>query len=570
MTYAQAKIDLMLQDENLGTTGRQLIEHKELRLDDDTYDRFLDGPTCRRVAVVDFDPATGAPLPAPAKFIPGRSTPTRGRFITDTDHRDSPEFLAVNAFGTVFETIRMFEEPGALGRRVKWAFDGQQLLVVPRAGEWANAFYDRATRSLQFFWFNAGEDRIYTALSRDIVAHECGHALLDAVVPSLFDASTPESLAIHEGIADLVAVLMALRSGELRQQVLASNDNDIANATVFSSIAERFGAARPRPDEPHPHALRDLRNSNTMQSLRGSNPHTLSTVLSAVFYDFLIDMYDHLKQKLTMPSPQRPALGVDAAANRSLGSAAIIFRRLLLRGIDYLPPGDLTFADVARATLAADDAADPDGADDGKNQARQQLAQRFVDRGIVASLAELQTEAPAELSVAPEELADIRDSDWRAYRYVDKHREALRIPAGTTFRVLPRVDATKEVGVPVDGHYTTQRELLLKVSWDVVEDNGAKVLPAPKRRVRTGVTIAYRWKDGRVLACVGSNVTNDVQREARDEFLTKLFAGGHIKVVKVAAADAPPTGAADTEVRILGDVARITGTQRLLHIAAID
>ena len=52
-----------------------------------------------------------------------------------------------------------------------------------------------------------------------------------------------------------------------------------------------------------------------------------------------------------------------------------------------------------------------------------------------------------------------------------------------------------------------------------MEDNGAKVLPAPKRRVRTGVTIAYRWKDGKVLACVGSNVTNDVQREARDEFL---------------------------------------------------
>ena len=70
MTYAQAKIDLMLQDENLGTTGRQLIEYKELRLDDDTYDRFLDGPTCRRVAVVDFDPATGSPLPAPAKLDP--------------------------------------------------------------------------------------------------------------------------------------------------------------------------------------------------------------------------------------------------------------------------------------------------------------------------------------------------------------------------------------------------------------------------------------------------------------------------------------------------------------------
>ena len=73
-------------------------------------------------------------------------------------------------------------------------------------------------------WFNTpaeqhgGEtQRIYTALSRDIIAHECGHALLDAVVPSLYDSTTAESVAIHEGIADLVAVLMALRSQRLRQ-----------------------------------------------------------------------------------------------------------------------------------------------------------------------------------------------------------------------------------------------------------------------------------------------------------------------------------------------------------------
>ena len=35
-------------------------------------------------------------------------------------------------------------------------------------------------------------------------------------------------------------------------------------------------------------------------------------------------------------------------ANRALGTAQIVFRRFLLRGIDYLPPGELSFADVGR------------------------------------------------------------------------------------------------------------------------------------------------------------------------------------------------------------------------------
>ena len=114
--------------------------------------------------------------------------------------------------------------------------------------------------------------------------------------------------------------------------MLDKNNNDIANATVFSSIADRFGAARPRPDDPHPHALRDLRNDHTMQTVdTGSPPHELSTVLSAVFYDTLIDMFQH---GVTPPSPQQPELNVANAASRALGSAAIIFRRLLLRGID--------------------------------------------------------------------------------------------------------------------------------------------------------------------------------------------------------------------------------------------
>lgn len=70
--------------------------------------------------------------------------------------------------------------------RIRWAGrlpGGPQLLVVPRAGEWANAFYERESRSLQFFYFSpSGESRrIYTSHSQDIVAHETAHAILDGI-----------------------------------------------------------------------------------------------------------------------------------------------------------------------------------------------------------------------------------------------------------------------------------------------------------------------------------------------------------------------------------------------------
>ena len=124
----------------------------------------------------------------------------------------------------------MFEEDDALGRKLVWGFDGPQLLIIPRAGEWANAYYQRETRSLQFFFFDNPQqegDIVYTSLSRDIVSHETGHAILDGIAPNLYDAITPQALALHEGVADLTAALMAFRSGNLRKASLGQKDGGI-------------------------------------------------------------------------------------------------------------------------------------------------------------------------------------------------------------------------------------------------------------------------------------------------------------------------------------------------------
>lgn len=575
MADSVAEVELLIQDGTVDLTAADLgsardgRETKLLKLPEGRNDRFLDGPACRRIAVVDFDPATGAPLPPPATFVPSRpSRPMRGRFVYDGDPI-SPATIAVNAFGTVFQTVRMFEGPDALGREVDWAFDGEQLLVVPRAGEWANAFYDRQTRSLQFFWFpSTSGATVHTALSRDIVAHECGHALLDAVVPSLYDSSTPQSIAIHEAVADLVAVLMALDSGPLRTAVLARSGNRLGEANPFNGIAEEFGMARPGSDGMARRALRDLANRLTLDDLAGARPHVLSTLLSAIFYDTLSSIFAARHEaEIAKPAdetgaPTSPA----AAANRALGTAHVIFRRLLLRGIDYLPPGELSFADVGRATLAADRAARPDSdAGEGLLRQRRDFAQRFVDRRLVDTTEDLDSPAPRGLDVPATTVPQLLGSDWAAYEYVGRHRRRLGIPAGAPFTVLPRVDATKVIGPRRDGIAPTQRELVLKVAWDHVESSDAAVEGAPKRRVPTGATVALRWDDGRCLALVTSDVTSDLHRSDRDGLMRRLEEEG---LLDEGRDEAGPDGVVG--LRVYDGIANLTSTHRLLHLAGWD
>ncbi len=564
---ALAEVSLLIQDRSVVIPGKGTTEIKHLKLPDARTDRFMDGPATRRIAVVDFDPATGSPLGSLVPFQPYKpATPTRGRYrspgtggvVGPDGVDDSPSTLAINAFGTVFQTIRMFEAPGALGRQVQWAFGSDQLLIVPRAGQWANAFYDRRTRSLQFFWFDSDQGRIHTALSRDIVAHECGHALLDAVVPSLFDSLTPQSLAIHESVADLIAVLMALQSDALRRQVLIAGGFSIEGTNPFSMIAEQFGLARPAAEAGRGHALRELNNTDTLQTISNHEPHRLSTVLSAVFYDTLASIFEAQRARI-VSAAELAHLSEEAVANRALGGAQQIFARLLLRAIDYLPPGELSFADVGRAALAADLATDVEPPDADLRSARRALVRRFRDRRIISRFAELASPDPGPLDVPVAEVPELHESDWAAYRFVEQHRDTLGIPAGVPFTVLPRVDATKRV--PRRGaEPVLQRELLLKVAWSVVEPNSITSLGARHRRVPTGATVALRWDDGVALALVRSDATSDGHRRARDAMVRSLLAR-RLLVPEGSQFD----GGASW--RVSDGVAEFVNTQTLLHMA---
>ncbi len=120
--------------------------------------------------------------------------PRNGDFLFDQNSQPK-EFDAVHTFAVVRRVIDMYQR--ALTRvegdvyKVRWLFDGQ-LQVFPYAGEGPNAFYSREERCLKFLTMPANANRgpVLTARSFDVVAHETGHAVLDAIKPGYFTVAS--------------------------------------------------------------------------------------------------------------------------------------------------------------------------------------------------------------------------------------------------------------------------------------------------------------------------------------------------------------------------------------------
>ena len=519
---------------------------------------FLDGPVTRRVAVLDFDPATGDLVPG-ARYVPPAGGGKSGGYqLAESGDIYANDFNQVSVFATVLETMAMFEEPDALGRPLTWAFEAPQLLVVPRAGEWANAFYERESHSLQLFFISPDRPdrpKVYTSLSRDVVAHETAHAILDGIVPTLYNAITPQSLGLHEAIADLTALLISFRSRKLRESVLARTQGKLNDSTAFSAVAPEFALAR----DPGSGAkyLRNLFNQKTLdredRSLDADgvpnrvnryDPHALSEVLSGALYSVFVRIYDGLRTA----SP-------DWSSGKALFVAGERLKRMTLRALDYLPPGEISFADYGRALLASDQAGYP-----GEGEEREWLRQELVRRAVVADAGDLAVETnfdDARLqSYDPEALID---QDWAAYEFANRNRELLAIPPDVSFHVYPRLKSTKSYRRKKGSAEEEQiTELIFKVSWDEKEPSGLPAPHPPERQVRRGTTVAVDWKTRRVRARLTSDATPG-QRSDRDTLLRRMAGDGTLRletldgVLRVRAAarmlhiiESPATGAAPT------------------------
>lgn len=564
----KTRLPVMVQDPN--TTRFKNIEHVE-----DFFARgegyFLDGPVCERVAVLDFDEETGE-LRAGVPFVPkGRVLPhyeiTRQDGSKDYDI-NARDFQQVCVLGSILKTIYEFERPMVLGRRIGWAFDAPQLLVIPRAGEWANAFYERETHSLQFFHFPSAVDpqqTIFSCMSRDIVAHETAHAIIDGIAPDLYNALTPQSLAIHEAVADLTAVLLSMGSRSLRLAILRETDGSIMESTSFSSIAEEFGRGRDPLGEAE--YLRSLYNDKTLADVSKFRPHQLSEVLSGALYTVLVQMHETLKEGFAQTdefaTKKRPLY---KASFKSLAIAASRFRSMILRALDYLPPGDVSFADYGRAIIAADQGLLPQG-----EQERTWIKEEFVRRGIISQPSDLEVKMNFSYEpLARIDLESMVESDWVAYQFAHENREFLGIPQDVPFKVEPRHVATKAGLLRRPGQddiASKVHECLFKVSWTHTEENHVGRILPKKRRITVGTTLVIDFKEGNPVRALLTSDLSPTQKENRDALLRHLL---HEGLLRLGASGADAFGRKLQSVvhaESTNGFLNVEGTARMLHIA---
>lgn len=524
---------------------------------------MLDGPVMRRLAVVDIDP-TNAALRPPARLQkPARKGGYLRYRIADPTDPESDGFRAVSAFSTVLRTMLMFEEPDVLGRPLTWAFAGQQLLIVPEAGEMANAFYHRASRSLSFFsWQGTDKEgkplRAHTCLSPDIVVHEATHAIVDGIAPDLYDATSPQSLALHEAMADLATVVNAVRTQKLRKAVLARTGGDLRHSTAFNEIAPQLGQ---RHGSTHP--LRDLGSPVSLApggvAPASHAPHDLSLVVSSAMFALLPTAFRRMQaQALGVPDWDFDATSERSfsASGKSLAVAADIFKRVSFRALDYLPPGEAGFADYARAVIAADRFSNPDDP-----WVRDFLVAEFLRRGMVTCAEDLVPALNRVRIARTLDLDQLVASDWVAWSFCEANRSALMIPRGAAFEIRPRIDARRTTYRGKTGRAQT-REVLVKVVW-----HDKVMLPDIYQNVRevavargTMLAIDHATRKAHLVLSTAPGQQATAAPEARrtDDmraaFLRQALETGQI---------VPGT----EQAHIAGGVLRLRGLGQLLHMA---
>jgi hypothetical protein len=383
-----------------------------------------DGPTSARFAVVDYNGDTGALVP-PAKwqeetrqFVDAKGTVIDKNALRGGKH--ALQAHQVHAWAILQRALDFFESGFGLGRRISWGFEGNRLIVVPHAGYGQNAYYDRQSKSLQFYYFDSGPETIYTCLSTDIVNHEFAHGVLDGIRPYFIEAISPETAAFHEFMGDQTAILIAFRNNDFRNYLVKNSGGNLDTDTALSNLAEQFGnAVHGRP------YLRTARNDKKMCDLKGEQrPHLLSEVLTGAMFDIIIRLsryYIDVRKR---------------SVSQAFWDTIQRMQQMAIQPLDLLPPVDVTFKDYALAVLRMEQIANPSDPDDYRGMMMEVFLKRqILNEDEVKELKEPRQVFERLVLDVFHDVEQLSGSRAEAYRFLDDNRDRLFIPANADFIV---------------------------------------------------------------------------------------------------------------------------------------
>jgi hypothetical protein len=373
------------------------------------------GPVGEYLEVVDVDPASGCcyqPVDLNDRQLLAQNglPPSEG----------NPHFHQQMVYAVSMTTIRNFER--ALGRWALWSpkMSGEdqggdstdreieyvpRLRICPHALREANAYYSPTKKALLFGYFPATSDSpemhlpggmVFTCLSHDIIAHETTHALLDGMHRRFIESTNPDTLAFHEGFADIVALFQHFTFPEVLRHQLAKTRGDLESENLLGQLAQQFGRAIGNYG-----ALRDalgeedklgewkLKSPNPDDYQTVLEPHDRGAILVGAIFDAFVRVYKRRVADLLRIATSGTGVLSEGALHPDLvtrlameaSKAAQHILTICIRGLDYCPPVDLTFGEYLRALITADSDLVPDD----RHGYRIALIESFRRRGIYPS-----------------------------------------------------------------------------------------------------------------------------------------------------------------------------------------
>lgn len=327
-----------------------------------------------------------------------------------------------NAFVTANEVHNFTED--ALGRELRYrSHDGRLDINVGHGNPAIGPVHYTGQGRINLPTMggtNAGADA-------DTVAHEQGHAILNAARPEI--ATSPENTPAHEGFADATALVASLRNEDVRADTIArwerGEESGLASQ-VGEATAQAFGN-----HEGHTEGIRDLADPAPTGADAELSGHDASRKFSSGVYDTIHDTYDRLRA-------ENPDMSPDEALRR----ANDIVGRDLVRATDFIPAGTrLSQDDLARAMMRAN-------AVDHGGELRDAYRENFTEAGLrpVTTESRLQEAGLAEMGVElPENLRGVdgfertsADQNTPAMRsaeaFFEQNREALGAQEGVDYR----------------------------------------------------------------------------------------------------------------------------------------
>lgn len=365
------------------------------------------GPVGEYLEVVDYDPSSRR-LYSPVRL--DDYVASQGLAPSESD----PRFHQQMVYAVAMRTIAVFE--AALGRVALWAprerRDAARNLVVedyvgrlrlyPHAIREANAYYAPDKKAVLFGYF-AADDRhprlapgstVFTCLSHDIIAHEVTHALLDGMHSRFVEATNHDVLALHEAVADIVALFQHFSHSEVLLDQIARTRGDLETENLLGQLAQEFGQAlgrggalRDALGQPDADGVWRRRRPDRTLLARATAPHQRGAILVAAVFDLFIALYHERTEDLFRiassgtgilpPGAIHPDLAARLAQEAAKTAEKIL--RLCVRALDYCPPVDVRFGDYLRAIVTADHDLYPED----ERRYRVAIIEAFVAWGIV-------------------------------------------------------------------------------------------------------------------------------------------------------------------------------------------